>query len=159
MNRYIIRAIKSTILIFILIVMVFVLSFELGNASDNPISFKDLLLGSDLKSMAIFGVVFGMVCPLLGFVKRKVDTNHPLDEEKQEVIRLFADVRFEVSSDEDKKLVFRHRSPVARLMRLYEDRIEVDYSGNPIVLSGPRRDLDRLASRVQRLLQQEEKPM
>jgi hypothetical protein len=109
-----------------------------------------------LRSLAIFGVVFGVVYPLFGYVKRKVHTNHPLDEEKLEVIRLFADIRFEVLSDEDKKIVFRHRSPFIRFMRLYEDRIEVDYSENPVVLSGLRRDVDRLASRIQRLLQKEE---
>jgi uncharacterized membrane protein YciS (DUF1049 family) len=156
MNRYFIRALKSTILFFILTVLVFVISFGLGNSSGNPITFKDLLRGSDLTSLIIFGAVFGMVYPLFGYVKRKVHTNHPLDEEKQEVIRLFADARFEVSSDEDKKIVFRHRSPLARLMRLYEDGIEVDYSENPVVLSGLRRDVDRLASRVQRLVQKEE---
>jgi hypothetical protein len=38
-------------------------------------------------------------------------------------------------------------------MRLYEDSIELDYSDNPVILSGLRRDVDRLASRVQKLVQ------
>ena len=155
MKRYFIRALKSIILFFVLAILVFVISFVLGNSSDNPITFKELLHGSDLTSLAIFGVVFGAVYPLFGYIKRQVYTNHPLDEEKQEVIRLFADARFELSSDEDMKITFRHKNPVARLLRLYEDRIEVDYSGNPVILSGARRDVDRLARRVQQLIQKE----
>jgi hypothetical protein len=135
----------------------FAISFWLGNSPENPITFKDLLQESNVGLLITFGVVFGVAYPLFGYVKRKVHTKHPLDEEKQEVIRLFADVRFEVSSDEDKKIVFRHRSPFVRFMRLYEDSIEVDYSDNPVVLSGLRRDVDRLASRIQRLVQVDER--
>jgi uncharacterized membrane protein YciS (DUF1049 family) len=143
------------VLFFVLVVLVFVLSFVLGNSSDNPITFKDLIKGTDLSKFVIFGVVFGVVYPLFGYVKRKVYINHPLDEEKEEVIRLFTDVRFELSSDEEKKLIFRPKSAVTRFMRLYEDRVEVDYSDNPVVLSGLRRDVDRLARRVQQLVQKE----
>ncbi|MDR0737510.1 MAG: hypothetical protein LBF39_00380 [Prevotellaceae bacterium] len=155
MTRYFIRALKSIILFFVLAVLVFVISFVLGNSSDNPIAFKDLLQGSDLFHLAIFGVVFGLVYPLFGYVKRKVYINHSFDEEKQEIIRLFADVRFELLSDEDKKIIFRHKNPVARFMRLYEGSIEVDYSENPVILSGLRRDVDRLARRIQQLMQKE----
>jgi uncharacterized membrane protein YciS (DUF1049 family) len=143
------------VLFFVLVVLVFVLSFVLGNSSNNPITFRKLLAGTDLSKFVIFGVVFGVVYPLFGYVKRKVYINHPLDEEKEEVIRLFTDVRFELSSDEEKKLIFRPKSAVTRFMRLYEDRVEVDYSDNPVVLSGLRRDVDRLARRVQQLVQKE----
>jgi uncharacterized membrane protein YciS (DUF1049 family) len=152
MKRYFIRALKSIIFFFVIVVLVFVISFALGNSSENPITFKELLQGTDLTPLTIFAVVFGMAYPLFGYVKRKVYTNHPLDEEKQEVIRLFADVHFELLSDENKKIIFRHKSPVARCMRLYEGNIEVDYSENPVVLSGLRRDVERLASRIQSLI-------
>jgi uncharacterized membrane protein YciS (DUF1049 family) len=155
MTRYFIRALKSIILFFVIATLVFVISFVLGNSSDNPIAFKDLLRGSDLFHPVILGVVFGMVYPLIGYVKRKVYTNHPLDEEKQEVIRLFTDVRYILLSDEDKKMIFQHKNPVVRFMRIYEDRIEVDYSENPVIVSGLRRDVDRLARRVQQLMQKE----
>ncbi|MDR3183920.1 MAG: hypothetical protein LBT49_00730 [Prevotellaceae bacterium] len=157
MKRYFIRALKSVVLFFILAMLLFAVSFVLGNSSSNPITFMDLLQGSDLSSLVIFGVVFGVVYPLFGYVKRKVYTNHPLDEEKQEVIRLFAEVRFELQSDNDKKLIFRHKNPVARFMRLCEDRIEIDYSDNPVLLSGLRRDIDRLASRIQKLITSDNK--
>jgi uncharacterized membrane protein YciS (DUF1049 family) len=155
MNRYFIRALKSIALFFVLAILVFVISFTLGNSSSNPITFEDLLRGSDLRNLVIFGVVFGLVYPLFGYIKRKIHTNHPLDEEKQEVVRLLADVRFELQSDENKKLIFRHSNPAARFMRLYEDRIEIDYSENPVLLSGLRRDVDRLALRIQQLVQKE----
>jgi uncharacterized membrane protein YciS (DUF1049 family) len=154
-NCYFIRALKSVVLFFVLVVLVFVLSFVLGNSSDNPITFRELLAGTDLSKFVIFGLVFGLVYPLFGYVKRKVYTNRPLDGEKEAVIRLFADVRFEQVSDENRKMVFRPKSALTRFMRLYEDRIEVDYTDNPVVLSGLRRDVDRLARRVQQLVQKE----
>jgi uncharacterized membrane protein YciS (DUF1049 family) len=154
MKRYFIRALKSIALFFVLVVLVFVISFVLGNSSDNPISFKELLQGSDLYHLTILGVVFGAVYPLFGYVKRKVHLNHSFDKEKQAVISLFSDARFELLSDEENRITFRHKNPVTRFMRLYEDRIEVDYSENPVMISGLRRDVDRLAHRVQQLVQQ-----
>ena len=156
MNRYFIRALKSLVLFFVMAVLIFVISFVLGNSSSNPVTFEDLLRGSDLLNLSIFGVVFGLVYPLFGYVTRKVHTNHPLHEEKQEIVRLFADVRFELLSDENEKLIFRHKSPAARVLRLCEDRIEVDYSDNPVLLSGLRRDVDRLAARVQQAVQKDD---
>ena len=64
-------------------------------------------------------------------------------------------MRYILLSDEDKKMIFQHKNPVVRFMRIYEDRIEVDYSENPVIVSGLRRDVDRLARRVQQLMQKE----
>jgi tryptophan-rich sensory protein len=155
MKRYFIRVLKSILFFFGFGFLVVVMAFVLGNSSENPITFEELLQRMNLTPLIIFGVVFGAAYPLLGYVKRKVYTNHSLDEEKQEVIRLFADVHFELVSDEDKKIIFRHKNPVARFMRLYEGHIEVDYSEDTVIVSGLRRDVDRLARRMQQLLQKE----
>jgi uncharacterized membrane protein YciS (DUF1049 family) len=156
-NRYFIRALKSTALFFVLAALVFVLSFALGNSADNPITFEELLRGSDLLNLAIFGVVFGAVYPLFGYVTRKVHVRLRNDGEHDDLDRLFADVRFELLSDDGEKLIFRQKNPVTRLMRLYEDRIEVDYSENPVALRGLRRDVDRLVARLRWLAQNESK--
>jgi hypothetical protein len=155
-KRYVRRALKSVLLFFILASLIFVAGFLLGSSSGNPITFKELILTSDISNLVIFLLGFGLVYPFFGYVKQKIHVNHPLEADKQEIIRAFADVRFELLTDENQKMTFHHKSPLVRFIRLYEDRIEIDYAGNPVLLQGLRRDADRLARIVQRIVQKAE---
>jgi hypothetical protein len=107
--------------------------------------------------LVIFLVAFGFVYPMIGYVKQKIYASKPFDEYKQEVIRMFLQINFVLVSDEDKKLVFRHNGALARLMRLYEDTIVVDYSDSPILMIGLRRDTYRLSRMMQHFIRNMEK--
>jgi hypothetical protein len=149
MLRYFIRALKSTFLFFLMVILIHVLIYYMGRDSRAELTFMDFILQSDLRSMAWFLLVFGMVHPMIGYVKQKVHVSKPFEEYKQEVIRMFSEANFVLESDENKKLVFRNKSAFSRLMRLYEDAVEIDYSEATIVLSGLRRDAYRFARMIQ----------
>ncbi len=155
-QRYLMRALKSTFLFFLLGILVYVVTYLLGRSSHPEVSFMDLIRQSDIKSMVIFFVAFGFVYPMIGYVKQKVNVNHFTDEDKQEVIRMFEGVNFVLDHEEGTKLVFRHRNLAARIMRLGEDWIEVDYSDNPVVVSGLRKDAYRLSRMIQYYVRQSE---
>jgi len=157
MQRYLIRALKTIVLLFILVALVFAISYYLGRGSHPEIIFMDLIRKSDITSMVIFLVIFGFVYPMIGYVKQKVYASKPFDEYKQEVIRMFLQLNFVLISDEDKKLVFRHKGAVARLLRLYEDTLVLDYSDSPILLIGLRRDTYRLSRMMQHYIRNAEK--
>ncbi|MDR0295569.1 MAG: hypothetical protein LBH91_05195 [Prevotellaceae bacterium] len=157
MQRYFFRALKTIVLLFILVALVFGLSYYLGRGSHPDITFMDLIRRSNIPMLVIFLVAFGFVYPMIGYVKQKIYASKPFDEYKQEVIRMFLQLNFVLVSDEDKKLVFRHKSAVARLMRLYEDTIVLDYSESPILLIGLRRDTYRLSRMVQHYIHNTEK--
>jgi hypothetical protein len=118
-------------------------------SSNKPDTFMEFLGESDLKSMALFFAVFGLVYPLVGYVKQKVEVSKPFDEYKEEILHIFIQLNFVLISDKDGKIIFRHKSIFPRLLRLYEDSIELDYSDSPIVLSGLRRDAYRLARMIE----------
>lgn len=147
--RYLLRALKSMFLFFLLGTLVYVLTYLLGRGNNPDLSFMDLIRQSDINNMVIFFVAFGFIYPLIGFVKQKVYLNRPFEGDKQEIIRMFADVNFLLEKDENNQLYFRHKNPVARIMRLGEDKITVDYSDNPLVISGLRKDAYRLARMIQ----------
>jgi uncharacterized membrane protein YciS (DUF1049 family) len=157
MQRYLIRALKSTVMFFVLVTLVYVITYFLGKNSHQEVSFMDLVNQSRIMPLVIFLLVFGFVYPLIGYVRQKVYASKPFDEYKQEVIRMFLQVNFVLVTDDDKKLVFRHKNAVSRFMRLYEDTIVVDYADAPILLSGLRRDTYRLARMIQYYIRNMEK--
>ncbi len=157
--RYLIRALKFTFLFFLLGLLIFVLTYLFGKGSHSEATFMDLVLQSDVKSMVIFFVAFGLVYPLIGYVKQKVYLNRAFEEDKEEIIRMFSDLNFVLQKEEDKKLYFRHRNTITRIMRLGEDKVEVDYSDNPVVVSGlrkERKDAYRLSRMIQHYVRQVE---
>ncbi len=147
--RYLIRALKFTFLFFLLGLLIFVLTYLFGKGSHSEATFMDLVLQSDVKNMVIFFVAFGLVYPLIGYVKQKVYFDRSFEGDKQEVIRMFSDLNFVLQKEEGKKLYFRHRSMLTRIMRLGEDKIEVNYSHNPLIVSGLRKDAYRLSRMIQ----------
>jgi hypothetical protein len=123
----------------------------LTGSNKTDISFVEFVQLSNIRNMIIFFVVFGLVYPFFGYLNQKIYLNRPFEEDKQEIIRLFSETNFVLYKDEDKKLIFRHKNPVTRFMRLYEDEIMIDYSENPILMNGLRRDTFRLTRMVQHI--------
>ena len=149
MQRYFIRGLKATLMFFMIGTLIHVLIYLIGNDSEPKLSFMEFIRKSDITSISIFFAVFGMAYPLIGFVKQTVYASKPFDEYKQEVVRMFTQVNFVLVSDKDKKMVFRSKSALTRLLRLYEDTIVLDYSDSPIVLKGLRRDVCRLSRMIE----------
>ena len=153
-KRYPIRAIKSILQFAIIAFLVFAISFLLGNKQVNPdtglpYTFLQLVQSTNLTMLILFCVGFGFIYPFIGYISQKVSIVRPITEEDKDVIKkLFSDTRYEMISDEDNKMVFRTTNQVARFTRLFEDAIEVDYSSNPIIFSGLRRDTYRLSRAI-----------
>jgi hypothetical protein len=116
----------------------------------------ELIYATDVSKLVIFFFAFGLIYPFIGYSTQKVYLNRSFEEDKQEIIRLFSEFRFILEKDEEQKMIFRHKNPVARFMRLCEDRITLDYSQNPLEINGLRRDADRLVRLAQRVAQKEE---
>jgi hypothetical protein len=154
MQRYFIRALKSILLFFVMGTLFYALVYFIGKTE---LTFMEFIQQSKITNIVIFFVVFGLAYPLIGYVKQKVYASKPFEEYKQEVIRMFAQVNFELTADENKKMVFRHKNALMRFMRLYEDAIVIDYSDSPVLVLGLRRDADRLSRIIQYYIRNAEK--
>ena len=158
MQRYFIRSLKSILLFFLFGTLAYVLVFYTGTKNSETQNFWDFVCAyGNLQNMIIFFTVFGLVYPLIGYVKQKVYASKSFDEYKEEVVCIFSRANFVLISDKDKKMVFRPKSGLLRLTRLYEDAIEVDYSDTPVLVNGLRRDAYRLSRRIQDYIRNVEK--
>jgi hypothetical protein len=155
-KRYVIRALKSILYFFSLAVLLIALIYFVTDKEARQVqSLMEFLQRSNLLNMAIFLGVFGLVYPFIGYVTQKAPRSRPFtDSDKEAVIKIFAAARFTPASDNGSTLTFRINNPVARVTRVFEDAITVNYAENPIVIEGLRRDVTRLAKAIERYLRE-----
>jgi hypothetical protein len=102
--------------------------------------------------MAGFIVLFGIVYPLMSFVKKNALLTRTFSEERINILNIFDSVGYELASEKNGVLTFRLKNRVTRFMRLfYEDMIEVEYNDGSVSLTGLRRDVYRLTRYIEYL--------
>jgi len=146
-GKYLIRVVKYiifyAILIFLMLVVVYFTS------SNQEITFWELIRPGEQTNLIILIVAFSVVYPFIGFTKQKIYTNRPFDRDKDAVIRIITESGFIPASDTDGKVVFKAKRISMRIFRVFEDKITLDYTDNPLVMEGMRRDVQRIARHME----------
>lgn len=147
---YIRRAIKSIIYIAVIFFVLFGVMYYFSESKDPNMSFWDFLAPKHNR-LPLFGflAVFGLAYPFIAYIKKDIYINKPFDEERNNILRIFDTSGYELTGEEGKKLFFRPKNKVSRFMRMMEDTVEVDFSDNPLVLSGIRKEVYRLGKHIE----------
>ena len=153
MILYFIRFVKHLVYLGILMTLMLALVFYLSNHGEYQY-FWELIPASNIWYMTLFLLAFAAVYPYINYVDRKVYLNRSFDQDRDMLIDTLLQAHFQIESDNGSQLVFRHKNPFTRLVRLYEDKITLDYSDNPIVLNGLRRDVYRFARSMEYVVRQ-----
>jgi hypothetical protein len=138
--------------VYIAFLFAFILTFIylLSEKRDEDVTFFDLIAYP--KQLAVFIVLFGIVYPLMSFVKKNALLIRTFSEERINILNIFDSVGYELTSEKNGVLTFRLKNRVTRFMRLfYEDMIEVEYNEGSVSLSGLRRDVYRLTRYIEYL--------
>jgi hypothetical protein len=99
-----------------------------------------------------FFVLFGIVYPLVSFVKKDVILVRTFSAERINILNIFDSIGYELTSENEGTLTFRLKSRFVRFMRLFgEDMIYVEYVDGKVSLSGLRRDIYRLTKYIESL--------
>jgi hypothetical protein len=153
MGKYLLRVVKYiifyAILIFLMLVVVYFTS------SNQEITFWELIRPGQQTNLIILIVAFSVVYPFIGFTKQKIYTNGPFDQDKDAVVRIFTESGFIQASDNDGKLVFKAKRITMRIFRVFEDKVTLDYTDNPLVMEGMRRDVQRIARHMEHYFRSE----
>ncbi|MDR3350334.1 MAG: hypothetical protein LBN98_01635 [Prevotellaceae bacterium] len=155
-KRYFIRAIKGIAYFFVLLILMLAIIYFITPAQERQVqSFTEFLQRSSLLKMALFLAVFGLIYPAMGYVTQKAPRSRPFSEsDKEAVVKIFTNARFVLVNDDGATLTFRPANPIARITRVFEDAITVDYASNPLAVEGLRRDATRLSKAVERYLRE-----
>lgn len=145
-KRYLIRVAKY---IIYLAVFIFLFIAVFSTASGTKLSYEALFRPETKWQMVAFILFFSLIYPFFGYIKKKVYLNDSFDKDKDKIIKVFLNSNFVLTESSPEKLVFRHKSPFIRLMRMYEDSMVLDFTDNPITLEGQRKDVYRLVRAIE----------
>jgi len=154
--QYCIRALKYLIYFGILLTLMLVIVFY-TSSQRQVANFWDLIPPSNRWFMALFLGGVALIYPLFGFVTRKIYFNNSFAIDRKALTEVLLRANYAIEKDENNRLSFRHKSQAIRFFRMYEDRITLDYSDNPIQLEGLRRDVYRFARNMEYVIRQQER--
>ncbi|MCK9627149.1 MAG: hypothetical protein M0R37_00990 [Bacteroidales bacterium] len=146
-KKYLIRVAKYLVymaVVFFLIITIFALT-----SGQKEFNYESLFRAGTGIQLLVFFIVMSFAYPLVSFIKKRAYLNHPFAEEREKVLKVFENSNYIIVAQEATTITFRHKSPVTRLFRMYEDTIIVDFSDNPIILEGMRKDVFRLARSIE----------
>lgn len=144
--KYFIRVAKYMVylaVVFFLIIAIFSVT------SNREIRYDNFFRPDTAPQMLVFFIVVSFVYPLIGFVKKKVYLNKSFSEDKQKIMEIFLNSKYIIIAEGPGTITFRHSSVFIRAMRMFEDDIVIDYTDNPIIMDGQRRDVFRLARAIE----------
>ena len=110
--------------------------------------------GAWWQMLLIFGAI-AAVYPGLTFVKKEVMIEGDFEDHRDTVINSFESLGYEKTDEDTEKLTFRLRNHFTRFMRAYEDRVTITKGTAPLILSGNRKDILRLASHISYALRED----
>ncbi len=146
LKQYLTRVVKYLIylvIVFVLVIAIFSLT------SKSSFSFSNLFREGTEMQIVIFLLVMSVIYPFFGYARKKVYLNKSFTEDKIKILDVMEKSRFEVESESGNTLSFRHKSFVVRMFRMFEDRIILDYSDNPIAIEGQRKEVYRIARMIE----------
>ena len=149
---YFFRAFKFFLYVCVLCLALFALVFFTSDHGD--LTFWEMTPRENHWKLLLFLAVFAGVYPLFRFTTRKVYLNRPFEEDRDMLIEPILHANYIIERTEDKKITLRSKSAFTRFVQLYDDRITIDYSDNPILLIGLRKEVLRFARSMEYLVRQ-----
>ena len=110
--------------------------------------------GSWWKMLMIFAII-AAIYPGLTFVKKEVMIEGDFEDHRDKILKEFEEAGYEQTGEDAEQVTFRLRNKFTRFMRAYEDAVTITKGEAPLILSGNRKDILRLASHIEYVLRQE----
>ncbi len=153
--KYIVRALKQFVWFFIFLALIVVVvvfitpeySFEnIFKPESEGGMFQD---GAFYKIGALF-ILISAIYPAYSYVRKEVFATGGFAPNRDKIIKVFYDLGYEITAEDDEKVTFRLRSRSARFMKLYEDAVTITKDAeSPLIMTGLRKELMRLATRIE----------
>lgn len=146
--KYLIRSVKYLFYFTFMCTIVLVLTFHFSVKPEGLTLMDMLMVDGSLYKMLAFFIAVAAIYPALGFQKKEVYVSN-FKEHKKEIIELFENANYVVASESATTISFKLRNPFLRILRICEDYITIDFSGNTIMMEGLRKDILRFSRSIE----------
>ena len=153
--KYFIRSVKYLFYFSFMCGIILVLTFHFSVKPEDLTLMDMLLVDNSLYKMLAFFVAVAAIYPALGFQKMEVYISN-FKENKKQIVELFENANYVIASESATSISFKLRNPFLRVLRLCEDYVTIDFSGNPIVMEGLRKDILRFSRGIEYICRSEE---
>jgi hypothetical protein len=150
--KYLIRSIKYFIwfaIIFFICIVILVLTTDGVQLTEVFDPQKGLFKAGSLWKIIVFFAAVAAVYPSVGFVKKETFLNGTFDGRRDIIINILTESGYYIYLEEGESITFRPKKALTRFMRMYEGDIIMTKGESPIYLSGFRKDVYRLVSRIE----------
>lgn len=146
--KYLIRSVKYLFYFAFMCGLILVVTFHFSVKPEGYTLMDMLLVDGSIYKMLAFFVAVAAVYPALGFQKKPMYVSN-IKEHRKEVVELFENSNYVIDSETPTSISFRLRNPFMRLLRLYEDNVTIDFSDNPVMIEGLRKDVLRFSRNIE----------
>ena len=154
--KYFIRACKYLLYFFILFVIMVGIIYLLSPEKSQGVSVTQLFKAGSLPKLLIFFACISAIYPKFAFIQRKLYINGTFEENRECITEAFLNMGYELESEGPQAISFRLKQTSMKISRMWEDRVTVNISDNPLIIDGYRRDVDRIARHISFLIAQRE---
>jgi hypothetical protein len=88
--------------------------------------------------------VYALIYPLINFGKKDRYISGSFEDNRSSVEQAMQELSYVKEVDDGSRLLYRRKSKLSRILMFGEDRIEIDIKSRPLIIRGPKRDLNRL---------------
>ena len=153
--KYFIRSVKYLVYFTVMCGIILVLTFHFSTKPEGLTLMDMLMVEGSIYKMLAFFVAVAAIYPALGFQKKEVYVSN-IKEHRKEIVELFENANYVIAEESATSITFRLRNPFLRLMRLYEDNIVIDFSQNPVIMEGLRKDILRFSRGIEYICRKDE---
>lgn len=121
-----------------------------------PMSEGGLFQDGAFWQMLLIFALIAAIYPGLIFVKKEVMIEGDFEDHRDKILKQFEDAGYQKTDEDSETVTFRLKSGFTRFMRAYEDKVTITKGEAPLILSGNRKDILRLASRIEYALRQDQ---
>jgi len=151
--KYLVRAAKYFIYLLVILTAV-ICALVAFKIVDSDIS-KMFVKGYDsLWQIAAAAAFFSIIYPRFGFTTRKALAPGASEETAPVVKAVMSNLGYELERTEGDNMTFRKRSPVAKTLKMWEDRISFEKTVAGYDVEGLTKDLVRVISAVEARFEQ-----
>ena len=153
--KYLIRSVKYLVYFTVMCGIILVLTFHFSVKPEDLTLMDMLMVDGSIYKMLAFFVAVAAIYPALGFQNKPVYVSN-VKEHKKEIIELFENENYVIADETATSITFRLRNPFLRFMRLFEDYVVIDFSENPVMMEGLRKDVLRFSRGIEYICRKDE---
>ncbi len=153
--KYFIRSVKYLVYFTVMCSIILVLTFHFSVKPEGLTLMDMLLVDGSIYKMLAFFVAVAAIYPALGFQKKQLYVSN-VKEHTKEIKELFENANYVVACESATSISFKLRNPFLRVLRLCEDYVTIDFSDNPVMIEGLRKDVLRFSRGIEYICRKDE---